>query len=76
MGGLLTWETEAFAYADGYDESSDRYVGLRGGTHVMLDHQASGLLVKPDVARRQIDAEAPPNISGHCRQRATYLCCL
>jgi Protein of unknown function (DUF499) len=62
--GLLTWETDAFAYADGYDEAAGRYIGLRGGTHVMLDDQASGLLVKPDVARRQIDAEVPSEPGG------------
>jgi hypothetical protein len=57
--GLLTWETDTFAYADGYDEAAERYIGLRGGTHVLLDDQASGLLVKPDVARRQLNAETP-----------------
>jgi predicted AAA+ superfamily ATPase len=58
--GLLTWETDGFAYADGYDEATERYIGLRGGTHVMLDDQASGMLVKPEVARAQMDAEVPP----------------
>lgn len=62
--GLLTWETEAFAYADGYDETATRYIGLRGGTHVMLDDQASGLLVKPQVARQQMDTEVPPQPAG------------
>jgi hypothetical protein len=37
-----------------------RYRGLRGGQDVsILDHHAPGLLVKPDVARRQLDAETP-----------------
>jgi hypothetical protein len=62
--GLLTWETEAFAYADDYDEAAGRYIGLRGDTHVMLDDQAAGLLVKPDVARAQMDAEAPQQHGG------------
>jgi predicted AAA+ superfamily ATPase len=57
---LLTWEEDAFAYAESYDEVAVRYRGLRGGQNVsILDHDAPGLLVKPDVARRQLDAETP-----------------
>jgi predicted AAA+ superfamily ATPase len=58
--GLLTWEHDSFAYADGYDGAAGRYRGLRGGKHVMVSD--SGLLVKPEVARRQLDHEtaAPP----------------
>jgi hypothetical protein len=29
--GLLTWEKDSFAYADGYDETASRYRGLRCG---------------------------------------------
>jgi hypothetical protein len=60
---LLTWEQDAFAFADSFDEAAGRYRGLRGGQHVSLpDADAPGLLVKPDVARRQLDAESvkPP----------------
>ena len=58
---LLTWEQDAFAYAESYDEAAARYRGLRGGQNVSsLDHDAPGLLVKPEVARRQLDAERPP----------------
>jgi len=56
---LLTWEQESFAYADGFDEGAGRYRGLRGGQHVRLaDADAPGLLIKPDVARKQLDAES------------------
>ena len=56
---LLTWQTETFAYADSLDEAAGRYVGLRGGRRVdTLNATSTGLLVKPDVARRQLDAEA------------------
>lgn len=56
---LLTWEQDSFAYADSYDEVAGRYRGLRAGCHVSLvDSDPPGLLVKPDVARRQMDAEA------------------
>ena len=55
---LLTWEHDAFAYADSFDDEAKRYRGLRGGQLVSLpDADAPGLLVKPDVARRQLDAE-------------------
>ena len=58
--GLLTWEHDAFALADSFDEGAKRYRGLRGGQVVLLtDADAGGLLVKPDVARRQLDAEKP-----------------
>ena len=56
--GLLTWENESFAYADSYDEDANRYRGLLGGQVVSLtDVDAAGVLVKTDVARRQLDAE-------------------
>ena len=56
---LLTWEQDGFAYADGYDEQGKRYRGLRAGKQVAIpDPDAPGLLVKPDVARIQLDAES------------------
>jgi len=56
---LLTWEQDAFAFADSYDEDAGRYRGLRGGRVVTLpDADVSGLLVKPDIARKQLDAES------------------
>ena len=60
---LLTWEQDGFAFADSFDESAGRYRGLRCGQQVTLaDASAPGLLVKPEVARRQLEAErvAPP----------------
>ncbi len=56
---LLTWQSDTFAYAESYDEAAARYRGLRGGQAVSLSADSAGLLVKPDVARRQMDAEAP-----------------
>ena len=55
---LLTWQTDTFAYAEGYDEGAARYPGLRGGQVVSLSADDVGLLVRPDAARRQMDAEA------------------
>ena len=55
---LLTWEQDTFAFADSFDETVGRYRGLRGGQALAFaDAGAPGLLVKPVVARRQLDAE-------------------
>jgi hypothetical protein len=53
-----------WAFADSFDDAAGRYKGLRGGQLVTLaDAHAPGLVVKPDVASRQMDAEraAPPS---------------
>jgi len=51
-----TW-AEHFAYAEGYDESKKRYMGLKAGqlTSVVLD--AHSLVVKPEAAKRQLEEE-------------------
>jgi hypothetical protein len=54
---LLTWEQDAFAYAESYDEATQRYRGLRWGQHLAITDGDTGLLVRPEVARRQISAE-------------------
>ncbi|HQL95158.1 MAG TPA: DUF499 domain-containing protein, partial [Candidatus Hydrogenedentes bacterium] len=56
---LLTWEHDAFAYADSWDAAAGRYRGLRrGGINMDLELQsAHGLLVKPEAARRQLEEE-------------------
>ena len=55
---LLTWEQDTFAYAESYDEEPGRYRGLRAGQAVPINEGDSGLIVRPEVARRQIDTEA------------------
>ncbi|MBN8477381.1 MAG: DUF499 domain-containing protein [Burkholderiales bacterium] len=63
--GLLLWQQDSFAYADGYDQAAGRYVGLRGGQTVAIaSGQLSGLLVKPEVAAAQLDAERTPSRPG------------
>ncbi len=58
---LLTWERDAFGFADSFDDGACRYRGLRGGKQIELtDALSPALLVKPEVARKQIDAEAAP----------------
>ena len=58
--GLLTWQQDSFAYAESYDEVAARYRGLRVGQQVFVSEHDTGLLVRPSVARQQIDAETPP----------------
>ena len=56
---LITWSQDSFAYAESFDETAARYRGLRAGMQVnIVDQDSPGLLVKADVARRQMDAEA------------------
>lgn len=62
---LMVWQ-DAFGFADSYDETAGRYLGLRGGTLVNLaDAHSPALVVKPDVALKQIDAEraTPPGVT-------------
>ena len=54
---LLTWEQDAFAYAENFDESASRYRGLRAGVQLPLTADDSGLLVRSEIAREQIDQE-------------------
>ena len=57
--GLLSWQQDSFAFAEGYDEDTQRYRGLRANQMITLpDGDSSGMLVKPEVARRQLDAES------------------
>jgi predicted AAA+ superfamily ATPase len=70
---LLTWEQDTFTYADSYDEEAGRYRGLRGGQQIALSG-ADGLLVKPDAARRQMEAEsARPTGGGAERGEEEFL---
>ncbi len=61
---LLTWSTETFAFAEGFDEATGRYRGLRTGPQVSVSADSSGVLVKPDVARRQMETETPSAPAG------------
>jgi len=55
----ISWQTDAFAWADSWDEASSRYVGLT--TSVEKEGPVSltgtGVLVHPDIAQRQFDAD-------------------
>src|SRR5690606_12197306 len=61
---LLTWEQDSFVYAESYDDRAGRYRGLRAGQHVTIGIDDRGLLVKPAVARAQLEAERPTEVPG------------
>jgi predicted AAA+ superfamily ATPase len=54
----ILW-SENFAYATGWDEAKRRYLGLKAGPSETFTATLSNqsLLVKPEVAQRQIDAD-------------------
>ncbi|HEY1015680.1 MAG TPA: DUF499 domain-containing protein, partial [Herpetosiphonaceae bacterium] len=43
---LTSWEADSFAYADGYDEASGRYRGLRAAEIISLHESSPSLLVR------------------------------
>ena len=59
--GLLNWPQDSFAYADSFDESANRYRGLKCGQNVAISDSDTGLLVRPEVARKQREAESRPS---------------
>ena len=56
----LTWSQDAFAYADYYDATAGRYRGLEAGRRPTVQMTANSVVVKPDVAARQIEAATTP----------------
>jgi hypothetical protein len=52
-----TWTAETFAAADSWDEKRQRYVGLRANCNVAIETDTTLLLVKPDAAAKQMDAD-------------------
>ena len=56
--GSLTWQLDTFACAESFDETADRYLGIQAGQLVDISPDDLGLIVKPDVAHRQIQADA------------------
>jgi len=51
-----TW-SDHFAYAEGCDEEKKRYLGLKAGQLISIVLDSQSLIVKPEVAKRQIDAK-------------------
>lgn len=57
----MIWQTDAFALATGFDEATDRYIGLWIPTDTNDAPSATDalLLVRPDIAVKQRDEETP-----------------
>ncbi|MDJ0491339.1 Swt1 family HEPN domain-containing protein [Rhodococcus qingshengii] len=70
----MIWQTDAFALATGYDETKNRYIGLWIPDDKTAAPAASDslLLVRPDVATKQRDAEVstPVEQSGEESEQA------
>jgi hypothetical protein len=66
---LTTWHHETFAVAESYDEGGGRYRGLRAGQMVDVSLDSHALVVKPDVARRQMDIEVAPTLEEDSPER-------
>jgi hypothetical protein len=56
----LTWSQDAFAYADYYDATADRYRGLEAGRRPIVQLNASSVVVKSEVAAAQIEKDSAP----------------
>jgi len=56
----FAWEIETFGYADGFDKTTSRYLGLIGGRQAKIRLDGDSLVVKPHVALEQLrlDREA------------------
>ena len=53
---LFFWE-ENFAYANGFDEATVKYLGLKAGQPIIPNFSSSDFLVKPNVALAQFKEE-------------------
>jgi predicted AAA+ superfamily ATPase len=53
----LTWNPDTFAHAGAVDEVSGRYSGLVAGVLPMVTLDSASVVVKPDVAGRQIEED-------------------
>ena len=54
---LTSWDVEAFAYAQGWDQKRQRYEGLVAGQHVTVIADDRSLLVIPEAAATQMEEE-------------------
>lgn len=59
---------DTFAYGLGFDESTGKYVGLQFATGITPSISPQSLLVKPDVAQKQVDAETREQGTGDGKQ--------
>jgi len=52
-----TWRAETFAYAEAWDDQRQRYQGMRAGQSIRALLDDRSVLVKPDAAAAQLDAD-------------------
>jgi hypothetical protein len=57
---LITWQHDSFAYAEAWDEGKQRYKGLKTGQVIYPVVDDDSVIVKPDIAQKQIDEETKP----------------
>ncbi len=57
---LITWIHDSFAYAEAWDEGKQRYIGLKTGQVIYPAADDNSVIVKPDIAQKQIDEETEP----------------
>jgi hypothetical protein len=55
--GSLSWSSETFAYAEGWDETRRRYKGLKAGQSMRVLVDGQSLLVKAEAASAQMQAD-------------------
>ncbi|MCT7959241.1 Swt1 family HEPN domain-containing protein [Laspinema sp. D1] len=60
-GVTSTVWADNFAYAEGFDEETGKYLGLQAGTGINPTISPQSLLVKPEIAQQQFDLEARLN---------------
>ena len=54
----VNWEAETFAHSEAYDADAGRYLGFKTGEHVNVGVSHTAVLVKPERALVQLDAES------------------
>jgi len=57
----IGWTRDTFAYAQAFDETKGRYLGLVAGHGVTVVVDGESVVVKPEVAKLQLEAETPPD---------------
>lgn len=62
--GSLTWSQDTFAYASAFDPDSGRYYSLVGGKHPSAVMDAESVVVKADVAFRQLQVDRDRSEKG------------
>ncbi|OPX33848.1 MAG: hypothetical protein B1H11_11870 [Desulfobacteraceae bacterium 4484_190.1] len=64
----IAW-AEHFAYAEGYDEQKNRYLGLKTGQLTSIVMDGHSLVIKPEAAKRQLETEkTEPEVPGEERK--------